>query len=76
MRVDSFRMDEGEKQPINAIPSKKTIGMDHATRSLGLLAGQAKESPDCWDRCEETEQLFTESNRSGVNRLGQVLGKH
>jgi hypothetical protein len=58
MRVDSFRMDEGEKQPINAIPSKKTIGMDHATRSLGLLAGQAKESPDCWDRCEETEQLF------------------
>jgi hypothetical protein len=68
-------VDEGEKRPINAIPSNKKIGMDHAPRPLGLIAGQVKESPDCWDRCEETEQLFYGAEPLGGDSFGQVFGK-
>ena len=58
MRVEDVRVDKKEKQPIKAVPPNTIVGADEAIRPLGLLASKAKESPDCWDRCEETEQLF------------------
>lgn len=40
-------------------------------RPLGLLAGQAKESPDCWSPDEEVEQWFYGEEKVGASRVAE-----
>ena len=46
------------EQPNDVVSPTMIVGLDEAALPLGLLAGKAKEAPDCWDPCEEVEQLF------------------
>lgn len=51
-------VNQSAKPPTNEVSPATTLGADNADCPLGLLAGKAKEAPDCWNPCEETEQLF------------------
>jgi len=40
-------------------------------RPLGLLAGQAKESADCWTRDEVVEEWFYGKDKAGALRVAE-----
>jgi hypothetical protein len=40
-------------------------------RPLGLLAGKAKESADCWSPDEEVEQWFYGEEKMGAPRVAE-----
>ncbi|MEX1115802.1 MAG: type II toxin-antitoxin system prevent-host-death family antitoxin [Akkermansiaceae bacterium] len=42
-----------------------------SARPLGLLAGKAKESPDCWSRDEEVERWFYGEEQRHTPRVAE-----
>jgi hypothetical protein len=75
--VEDLRVDKKEKQPIKVATPNAMAGVCESMRPLGLLAGQTKESPECWHCCELTEQLFYGAEPLGVESHGVgVLEKH
>lgn len=52
-------MKQSAKQIRDAFQCVSPQMVNEAPRILGLLTGEAKEAPDCWDQCEDIEQMFT-----------------
>ncbi len=51
-------MKQSAKQISDAFKCASPRIVNEAPRILGLLTGKAKEAPDCWDQCEDIEQMF------------------
>lgn len=51
-------MNESEMLSSDALYCASPKSVNTTPRILGLLAGKANESSDCWDHCEDIEQMF------------------
>lgn len=67
MQGEKVVVAKAGKPMVQLVPVPASLG----DRPLGVLAGKAKESADCWSPDEEVEQWFYGEDKVGAPRVAE-----